>query len=158
MVSIFSKSWHPDSNVGWPNIGQMLVLPSWCWANVSPTYIAVWVLNVSSPVRDRFVYAPSHWLIGWAHTQDKPCQCIYFRHFFSVGLSCLMWPWCACIVLGSRLIIADGKLLYRGKISMSRNTHYCVATILSKCIYQWAAVFANGIWPTSNCHFRMRND
>ena len=32
----------PDSNEGWPNVGPTSVLSSRRWANVSPTYIAVW--------------------------------------------------------------------------------------------------------------------
>ena len=33
----------PDSNVGWPNVVPTSVLSSRRWANVAPTYTAVWV-------------------------------------------------------------------------------------------------------------------
>ena len=38
----------PDSNVGWPDVGPTSVLSSRRWANVRPTYIAVWDLYISS--------------------------------------------------------------------------------------------------------------
>ena len=43
MIPAAPKS-YPDSSVGWPNVGPTSVLPSQRWANVSPTFIAVWVL------------------------------------------------------------------------------------------------------------------
>ena len=37
---------HPDNNVGWPNVGPTSILSSRRWANVSPTYIAVWLARL----------------------------------------------------------------------------------------------------------------
>ena len=42
----------PDSDVGWPNVDPTSVLSSRRWANVSPTFIAVWVSRCSD-VPDR---------------------------------------------------------------------------------------------------------
>ena len=42
-LSPFTKG-HPDSNVGWPNVCPTSVLSSRRWANVRPTFIAVWAV------------------------------------------------------------------------------------------------------------------
>ena len=36
----------PGGNVGWPHVGSTSVLSSRRWANVSPTYIAVWLVSL----------------------------------------------------------------------------------------------------------------
>ena len=52
----------PDSNEGWPNVGPTSVLSSRRWANVSPTYIAVWDLTLVlvSLLRYDIVFARLH--------------------------------------------------------------------------------------------------
>ena len=41
---IFLEKYHPDSNIGWLNVGQTSILSSRRWANVAPTYAAVWAV------------------------------------------------------------------------------------------------------------------
>ena len=71
----------PDSNVRWPNVGPMSVLLSWYWANVNPTYIAVWLIRLWKGLP-----------IWVTHTTEP-------AHHQAAGL-CAAW-WCAarlCVI------------------------------------------------------------
>ena len=48
--NLHSTHTYPDSNLEWPNVGPTSVLSSRRWANVTPTYIAVWVLTPTSAI------------------------------------------------------------------------------------------------------------
>ena len=47
----------PNSSVGWPNVGPKSVLSSRCWANVSPTYNAVWLVRLCRGLPMRVTHA-----------------------------------------------------------------------------------------------------
>ena len=51
-----------DSNVGWPNVGPTSVLSSRRWANVIPTYIALWQVRLwrGLPIPVTHTTEPAH--------------------------------------------------------------------------------------------------